>query len=156
MRPSSSHPFLRRARRAFTLMEILVALAILGLLVGLAVTKLDVIFGGAQISTAELFVKDTMKTALTAYRISSGSFPTTAESLQVLVTAPAGKEGSWRGPFVEKIPADPWGEPYQYAFPGKRNKGGYDLWSKGPDKQDGTDDDIGNWESASTVAVAPK
>ena len=44
-----------------------------------------------------------------------------------------------------KIPTDPWGEPYQYRYPGVKNKDRYDLWSKGPDKTDGTDDDIGNW-----------
>ncbi|HSY53814.1 MAG TPA: type II secretion system protein GspG [Opitutaceae bacterium] len=43
------------------------------------------------------------------------------------------------------MPLDPWGEPYQYAYPGVHNKSSYDIWSKGPDKQSGTADDIGNW-----------
>ena len=44
-----------------------------------------------------------------------------------------------------KAPLDPWGEPYQYRSPGTHNKTGYDLFSKGPDKTEGTEDDIGNW-----------
>ena len=147
----------RATRRGFTLLEILVVLAIIGLLAGLAITNIDKIFGGAQVSTADIFVKQTMKTALTAYRIHMGDYPSTADGLQALIVAPSAKSGNWHGPYVEgKIPADPWGEPYQYAYPGKHNKGSYDIWSKGPDKQDGTGDDIGNWDETSTVADAPK
>ena len=150
--------FTRAARRAFTLLEILVVLAIIGLLAGLAITNIDKLFGGAQISTAQLFVRETMKTALTSYRIALGDYPSTADGLQALITRPATKGERWFGPYITdtKIPVDPWGEPYQYAYPGKRNKSGYDLWSKGPDKQDGTDDDLGNWDTAAAVADAPK
>ena len=158
MRLTSSVRSFRHARRAFTLLEILVVLAIIGLLAGLAITNIDKIFGGAQITTAELFVKETMKTALTTYRISMGDFPSSADGLQSLITPPASKADRWRGPYItdSKVPLDPWGEPYQYAYPGKRNKSGYDVWSKGPDKQDGTDDDIGNWSTGGAVADAPK
>jgi general secretion pathway protein G len=50
------------------------------------------------------------------------------------------------------IPLDPWRQPYQYRFPGVKNKTGYDLWSKGPDEQDGTADDIGNWAASAEAA----
>lgn len=158
MRLRSSSRHVRRTVRAFTLLEILVVLAIIGLLAGLAITNIDKIFGGAQVTTAQLFVKETMKTALTTYRISLGDYPTTADGLQALITPPSSKADRWRGPYItdSKVPLDPWGEPYQYAYPGKRNKGSYDIWSKGPDKQDGTEDDIGNWDSGSAVADAPK
>src|SRR5262245_19876342 len=138
----------------FTLLEILVVLAIIGLLAGLAITNVDKIFGGAQVDTTRLFVNQTMKTSLTTYRIHMGSYPSTSEGLQALVTPPGSKAERWAGPYVEggKVPLDHWGEPYQYAYPGQRNKDSYDLWSKGPDKQSGTADDIGNWETASTVA----
>jgi general secretion pathway protein G len=133
----------------FTLLEILVVLAITGLLAGLAITNVDKIFGGAQGTTAKLFVSQTMKTSLTTYRIHMGSYPTTAEGLQALVAPSGAKADRWAGPYIEggKIPKDPWDEPYQYAYPGTHNKDSYDLWSKGPDKQSGTADDIGNWES---------
>jgi general secretion pathway protein G len=136
--------------RGFSLLEILVVLAIIGLLVGLAVTNVGGIFGGAQGGAAKLFVNESIKTPLTAYRIHMGDFPSTAEGLQALVTRPSAKGEKWFGPYVEagKLAADPWGEPYQYAYPGTHNKGGYDIWSKGPDKQSGTADDIGNWETA--------
>ncbi len=140
----------RRFLRAFTLLEILVVLAIIGLLAGLAITNVDKIFGGAQISTVQLFVRESMKTSLTTYRIHLGDYPSTGDGLQALITRPSAKGDRWNGPYIEggKVPLDPWGEPYQYAYPGTRNKGSYDLWSKGADKQSGSEDDIGNWDSA--------
>jgi general secretion pathway protein G len=143
--PNYSKP--RRAARAFTLLEILIALAILGLLVGLAVTNLDKIFGNSQESVVKVFVQESIKIPLNTYRINMGSFPSTSEGLQALVTPPASNADNWRGPYIAdgKLPNDPWGEPYQYAYPGTHNKNGYDIWSKGPDKQSGTGDDIGNW-----------
>jgi general secretion pathway protein G len=143
------------ARRGFTLLEILVVLAILGLLATLAITNLDTMFDGAKKDTAEMFVKQSLRVPLQAYSMHMGGYPTTAEGLQVLVTAPANKSGNWRGPYVKDdggIPLDPWKEPYQYRNPGVKNKTGYDLWSKGPDKADGTADDIGNWSSSSDAA----
>lgn len=134
---------------AFTLLEILVTLAIIGLLAGLAISNSDKIFGQSQEAVARIFVRDSLKTALTRYRIDVGDFPSTAEGLNVLLTSPASKSDRWRGPYAEspggKLPLDPWGEPYRYRYPGTKNKGGYDLYSVGPDKADGTEDDIGNW-----------
>lgn len=139
----------RRARRAFTLLEILIVLAIIGLLVGLGVKNADKILGGSQASVAGIFVNDTMKTSLVRYKIDLGDYPSTAEGLDALVAAPSGKADRWKGPYIEakggKLPLDPWGELYQYRFPGTQNKGGYDLFSKGPDKAEGSEDDIGNW-----------
>jgi general secretion pathway protein G len=146
----------RRASRVtgFTLLEILVVLAIIGLLAGLAITNVDKIFGSSQAGVAKLFVTQTLKPSLNLFRIHMGNFPTSAEGLQALVTTPGTKNEKWNGPYIEggKVPQDPWGEPYQYAFPGTRNKDSYDLWSKGPDKQSGTPDDIGNWDSGPSEA----
>jgi general secretion pathway protein G len=151
---TSPSPLLRpsarrlRASRGFTLLEILIVLAIIGLLVGLGVKHADKILGGSQV--AEIFVGTTMKTPLVQYRIHMGDYPSTAEGLEALVTAPSGKAERWKGPYTEakggKLPTDPWGEAYQYRYPGTRNKatGGYDLFSKGPDKVEGTEDDIYN------------
>jgi general secretion pathway protein G len=140
---------LRASRQAFTLLEILVVLAIIGLLVGLAVSNVTGILGGNQVKVTEMFVQTTMKTPITAYRLDIGDYPSTAEGLQVLLTAPSNRADRWRGPYLEmkggKLPLDPWGEPYQYRYPGVKNKLGYDLWSKGVDRTDGTADDIGNW-----------
>jgi general secretion pathway protein G len=137
-----------RGEGGFTLLEILLALGILAMLVALAVTNIGKTLGNAQDSVAKTFVRESMKTPLTAYRLSVGDYPSTEQGLQALATAPENTPG-WRGPYIDspggKIPLDPWGEPYQYRYPGVHNKDGYDLWSKGPDKTDGTDDDIGNW-----------
>jgi len=136
-------------RRGFTLLEILVVLAIIGLLVGLAVKNVDKIFGDSQSSIAKIFVNDSIKTSLVRYRIDLGDFPSTAEGLEALVTPPAGRAERWKGPYIDakggKIPLDPWGEPYVYRYPGTQNKGSYDVFSKGPDKAEGTADDVGNW-----------
>jgi general secretion pathway protein G len=142
------HPFhARRAAAAFTLLEILVVLAIIGLLVSLAVTNVGNLFSGSQKDIAKLFVTQSLQAPLNAYKIHMGDFPTTAEGVQALITPPANRSDRWRGPYLQdnKLPVDPWGEPYQYRYPGVKNKNSFDLWSKGPDKTDGTDDDIGNW-----------
>jgi general secretion pathway protein G len=150
MRFSSVSPAARRSRQtAFTLLEILVVLAIMGLLVGLAVTKVGGIFSGKQEDVARLFVQSSLKTPLTAYRLDLGDYPTTAEGIGALLTAPASRADRWRGPYIEapggRAPVDPWGDAYVYRYPGVKNKGSYDLFSKGPDHKEDTADDIGNW-----------
>jgi general secretion pathway protein G len=138
-----------RRTRGFTLMEILVVLAILGLLAGLAINKLGKSLDDARIDTSKLFVTTSIKVPLFSYKMHMGDFPSTNDGLQALVTPPANKADRWRGPYLEpaKVPLDPWQEPYHYAYPGTHNKDSYDVWSAGPDHQSGTDDDIGNWES---------
>ena len=135
------------SRRGFTLVEILVVLAIIALLAGLTMTHMDTLFGSSQSEVAKLMVNQSLKTPLLAYRLQMGDYPSTDEGLQALFAAPANKADRWRGPYADgKYPLlDPWGEPYQYKYPGTHNKAAYDVWSKGPDKADGTDDDIGNW-----------
>lgn len=135
-----------RARSGFTLLEIMVVLAIIGLLVTLAISNTDKIFGNAKVSTAELFVKQSMKVPLTSYRINMGDYPSSAEGLQALIAPPPNKADRWRGPYLQdpKLPVDPWGREYQYRFPGLHNKDSYDLFSFGPDGQE-SDDDIKNW-----------
>jgi general secretion pathway protein G len=139
-----THSKLRRAARAFTLLEILIALAILGLLVGLVVVDLGKNFSDSQAAVAKLFVQDSIKTPLFSYKMRMGSYPSTSEGLQALVTAPSSNADNWGGPYLAdgKLPLDPWNQPYQYACPGTHNTTGYDVWSKGPpDKPT----DIGNW-----------
>lgn len=141
-----------RHTRGFTLLEILVVLAIIGLVAGLAISKIGGIFDDAKKDTARLFVNTSVKLPLNTYKFRMGEYPSTAEGLQALITPPQNHADRWSGPYLEpaKMPLDPWNEPYQYAFPGTRNKGGFDVWSKGPDHQSGTEDDIGNWETAPT------
>ena len=137
----------RSLRRGFTLLEIIVVLAIIGLLVGVLVVNLGGDLDRGQEDTTRIFVQQTMRLPLTKYRVDMGTYPSTAEGLQALITPPASRADRWRGPYTAdgKIPLDPWGEPYQYRYPGTRNKTDYDLFSKGLDRQPDTPDDIGNW-----------
>jgi len=135
-------------RAAFTLFEILIVIALIALLAGVAITNVGKIFGGSQEQIAELFVNDSMKAPLTGFRINMGSYPTTEQGIQALLTAPGGDSNRWKGPYIDTkgdaLPVDPWGTPYQYRYPGTKNSDGYDLYSFGPDRVESADD-IGNW-----------
>ena len=132
-------------KRGFTLLEIVIALALVGIVAFATISNLDGIFSSGQESVAKMFVNDSVKMPLMQYRINMGSYPNTEEGLNVLLVAPDNGASRWKGPYIEKLPEDPWGMPYHYRYPGVKNPSGYDIWSAGPDKQDGTDDDIGNW-----------
>ncbi len=144
-----------RLRHAFTLLEILVVLAILGLLTGLVIANLGKTQLNAEKAATRVMVRSSLKQALNLYRISVSDFPSTADGLQALVARPSSSLASrWSGPYIEgALPVDPWGQSYHYEYPGKNNKDGFDLWSSGPDRQSGTADDITNWETAPTGAA---
>jgi len=90
--------------------------------------------------------------ALDAYRLDNGGYPTTAQGLAALweEPAPEPRPTNWRGPYLRKrVPPDPWGNPYIYAFPGEPNPRSYELSSLGADGSaggEGEDADIKNWE----------
>ena len=84
--------------------------------------------------------------ALETFAVDMGRYPTMAEGLGGLSTAPAGAK-DWRGPYVGRpVGNDPWGHRYMYVIPGKHNKNGFDAYSSGPDGKAGTKDDLGNWK----------
>ncbi|WPJ94670.1 type II secretion system major pseudopilin GspG [Coraliomargarita algicola] len=133
----------------FSLLEILIAIALVALLASVALNQLTGIFGDNQEEAARLFVTSNSELALTRYRLDVGNFPTTEQGLSALIKAPAGKEQRWKGPYLKETPIDPWGQPYQYRFPGSRNVSGsrsFDIWSLGADGVE-SGDDIGNWSS---------
>jgi general secretion pathway protein G len=84
--------------------------------------------------------------ALSTFEIDTGRYPTTGEGLAALMTPPAGIKG-WTGPYLQKLPVDPWGMPYIYTYPSAHTTGLFDLYSFGPDKVEGGGDDIVNGSS---------
>jgi general secretion pathway protein G len=137
----------RASKSGFSLIEILIVIALIAVIATLAISNIGKIFGGQQAKVASIFVNQTVKLGFTAYKIDVGNFPTSEEGIAALVKAPAGKETRWKGPYLEKVPADPWGNAYQYRFPGSKNingTSGYDIWSLGDDGTESADD-VGNW-----------
>jgi len=142
---SSSRALWRQTKRAFTLMELMIVLVILSLLVGLAAFNL----AGISEQGEDIKVQADFKaytTQLQLYRANAGRYPTTAQGLEALHSKPteAPVPTKWRQ-YMTKIAKDPWQQDYQYAYPGKHNTSGFDLWSLGPNPDDPSDD-IGNWE----------
>lgn len=105
-----------RAKRGYTLIEILVVLAIIAMLVGLAGPQFLKVQGGAKAKAAGIEVK-TLKTGLDTMSLDIGRYPTQAEGLNLLAAAPGDGVPNWRGPYITPIPDDPWGHPYVYTPP---------------------------------------
>ena len=141
--PSARAARLRRSRRGFTLVELLLVLVILGILASLVLPKFTGRTEQARVTAAQTQIS-TFGTALDAFEVDTGSYPRGQDGLNQLVAAPADVP-NWRGPYLKsEIPLDPWGRAYIYEFPGRINPAGYDLRSTGPDGQPNTADDIVN------------
>lgn len=143
--PARNQPLRRRLKAGFSLVEMLIVIALIAIVGTLLIGRIGNLFGGAQEDVAKQFVENALKAPLLKYRIDTGSYPSTEAGLEALLVAPSAVQGKWRGPYIEKLPDDPWGQPYQYAYPGTKNSDGYDLWSKGPSPESEADN-IGNWQ----------
>lgn len=118
----------------FTLLELLVVVAIIGLLVGYVAPRYFGQVGKSEVTTAKAQI-DALDKALDQYRLDTGHYPATELGLGALVQRPP-NEPKWNGPYLKKaVPLDPWGKPYLYKTPGER--GDFDLVSYGKDGQPG-------------------
>ena len=138
----------RRAhgQSGFTLMELLVVLAILGLLMSLVGPRVLSQLGGAKTKTAAIQIKD-LEQSLEMYKLDVGRFPSTDEGLAALVVRPASSTG-WNGPYLKSdVPVDPWKREYHYKYPGEHTE--VDIFSYGQNGTpggEGEDADVGNWK----------
>jgi general secretion pathway protein G len=138
----------RRLRvQGFTLIELMVVLVIIGVLAALIVPNVIERADDARVTAARTDVNNLMQ-ALKLYRLDNQRYPTSEQGLQALLTRPTTGPAApnWK-PYVEKLPKDPWGQPYQYLNPGV--KGEIDVFSLGADGQPGGENrnaDVGSWQ----------
>ena len=131
----------------FTLIEIMVVVVILGILAALVAPNVISRIDDAQINRAKQDIR-AVESALHLYRLDNFKYPTTDQGLEALVSQPADPSiRNWRqGGYLDKLPVDPWGAPYQYLYPGQN--GEFDVFTLGADQQpggEGINSDIGNW-----------
>jgi len=137
----------RGRESGFTLIEIMVVVVILGILAALVAPNVISRIDDAQINRANQDIR-AVESALHLYRLDNFKYPTTDQGLEALVQQPADPSiRNWRaGGYLDKIPVDPWGAPYQYLQPGQN--GEFDVFTLGADEQpggEGINADIGNW-----------
>lgn len=137
-----------RRQRAFTLIEMMVVVAIIGLLATLILPRVLGRQEQAQVEKATADIQ-ALSSAVKLYKLDNFNYPSTQQGLDALLTKPAGDPpaNNWKpGGYIERLPKDPWGNDYQYLSPGQH--GDFDIWSSGSDGKpggQGTAADIGNW-----------
>ena len=129
----------RKSRKGFTLIELMVVIVILGLLAALVAHKFLKRGEEAKVTTTEVQMKN-IEQALKLYKLHNSFYPTTEQGLKALVEKPEEDPvpKNWKGPYIEKIPKDAWGNDFIYISDGKQ----FNLISPGPDGEEGTEDDL--------------
>lgn len=143
------HNLNKRAARpqGFTLVEMLLVVAIIGVLAALIVPKIANRGEDARIAAAKADIHS-IGTALDMFEVDTGHYPQGKSGLQDLLVQPRDTQ-NWKGPYIKDatgVPKDPWGHPYVYEFPGRHTANSYDLTSMGPSGKLGSDDNIANWK----------
>jgi general secretion pathway protein G len=148
--PRPAEAMNRIKKRGFTLIEILVVIVVIAILATLVAPNVFQHVSTAKSSTAKSQI-EMISTALDAYRLDNGQYPSTQQGLDALINKPSiDPPATWRGPYLRKeVPLDPWNEPYVYLAPGDVNTTGFDLMSYGADKKpggEGENADILSWK----------
>jgi general secretion pathway protein G len=131
----------KRSSHAFTLIEMMVVLVVIGIIAAIIIPQFVGSSEDAKVATAKASIAE-LESAVERFYVQMDRYPTPEEGLQALVDAPAGDDSKkWRGPYVKQLRDDPWGHPYQYAYPGTHHPSSFDLWSAGGDSKT----EIGNW-----------
>ncbi len=134
--------------RGFSLIEILIVVVIISILAAIVVPRVMDEPDRARVTRAQQDIQ-ALTTALNMYRLDNLNYPSTEQGLQALVERPRGRPepANWRaGGYLDRLPTDPWGRPYQYLYPGLH--GDFDVWSNGADGAsggEGLNAEIGNW-----------
>jgi len=138
----------RNEKGGFTLIELLLVIVIIGALAAMVVPRLAGRTEDQLKGIARADIRGNLSLALRLYEVDNGQYPTTAQGLEALLIEPtsAPKPRSWKGPYLEEEPLDPWGQSYQYRNPGQHPPRDYDLFSLGPDGEE-SEDDIVNWST---------
>jgi len=135
-----------RKRKGMTLLEILLVIAILGVIAALVIPRLVGRQKQANVDATALSIKG-LSQALKMYAIDhDGEYPTTAQGLPVLYAAPPTGDPNWNGPYLETPALDAWGREFEYQYPGAHNTAGFDIRSTGADAVSGNEDDVVNWK----------
>ena len=135
---------MKNCQKGFTLIEILLVVIIIGILVSLVAPRLAGRSEEARKQAAKADIDGGIALAVDMYEVDNGRYPTRLDDL----LAKPGDAPNWKGPYVKKgMPKDPWGSAYIYRKPGTHNTESYDLFSPGPDKQEGNEDDVVNWRA---------
>jgi general secretion pathway protein G len=140
-------PNFPQARSAgFTLMEMMLVLLIITLIMGGVALMFNSFTGSAERTTTKTRIQS-LEAGLISYRTDNGYYPTQQQGLEALVSLPSAEPRPkfWRQMVKPDGILDPWQRKIIYRIPGKRNPGGYDVFSLGLDGLEGTNDDIGNW-----------
>ncbi len=141
----TGHAAIRTFQKGFSLIEIMVVLFIIGIMAALVAPSILGTQVEAQIKKAAVDIQS-LEGSLQMYKLRTNRFPTTEQGLDALVSSPTIEPIPRNYPidgFIRRLPLDPWGNPYQLLSPGEIDT--VDIYSFGPDLEEGTDDDIGTW-----------